>query len=137
MPKHVSWLFGDDEILYQTDGYSGSDADIDSTERYTSDIDLTVETGSSIDFKFDGTDATDDWYLQIYNRRNNAWEAIEEGWKSLLTVSNDGTETIYHYTIPETYQPGHYRFGMVRTGSTTTFEMLVTCIRWRKTESKA
>lgn len=138
MPKHISWLFElTDTELYKTNLYSGTDADLDGTERFTEDIDLSVWSGASIDFKFTASDSTDNLLLNIYNTRDGNWEDFELAWKSQLTVENSGAQSKYHYTIPETYQPGHFRFGMVRSGSTTTFDIEVNCRRWRKTESKA
>lgn len=138
MPKHTSWLFEDtDTLLYKTDLYGGADADIDGTEKYTADIDLSVWSGASIDFKFTGSDSTDNLLLNIYNSRDGSWAGTEIVWKSQLTVENSGLQSKYHYTIPEAYQPGYYRFGMMRSGSTTTFDIEVNCRRWRKTESKA
>lgn len=138
MPKHISWLFEvTDTNVYKTNLYSGTDADLDGTEKYTDSIDLSVWSGASIDFKFTGTDSTDNLLLNIYNSRSGSWEGSEIIWKSQLTVENNGSESIYHYTIPETYQPGFFRFGMLRSGSTTTFDITVNHRRWRKTESKA
>ena len=52
---HSSYLYDEaDTELYKTDSYDGSDADVDNTEQYTDDIDLTVNTGAAIDFKLDG-----------------------------------------------------------------------------------
>jgi len=133
---HESYKYdaADDEV-YQTDGYGGTDTDVDNTERFTDDIDLTVLTGAEVDFKFDGTNATDDLILTIYKRRDGSWTGNEVAWKSAITVANDGSETEYHYTIPEAYQAGHYRFGMKSEGATTTFEMEVSVRQWRKTRT--
>lgn len=126
MPKHTSWLYDDsDTNVYKTDGYSGSHTDIDNTERFTDDLDLTVSQGAQVDFKFDGTNGTDDLTIKIYKRRDSSWTGAEIAWKSALSVSSDGTEDTYHYTIPADYGPGHYRFGIASTGATTTFEMQV------------
>lgn len=138
MPKHTSWLLETvDTELYKTDLYSGPDPDLDGTEKYTADIDLSVWSGASIDFLFTASDSTDVLLLNIYNCRDGSWSGEEIVWKSQLIVENSGSQSKYHYTIPETYQPGHYRFGMLRSGSTTTFDIQVSCRRWRKTDSKA
>lgn len=134
MPKESYLYDANDTNLYKTDGYSGASADVDNTERYTADIDLTVQTGAIIDFKFDGDNGTDDLIITIYKRRDSTWGGNEIGWKGEgETVSNDGTEKVWQYTIPENYQPGHYRFGMKSEGAATTFEMQVDMRTWRKT----
>jgi len=135
---HQSYLYDDsDTNIYKTDGYGGSHTDVDSTERFTDSIDLTMNTGCQVDFKFDGNNSTDDWTLKIYKRRDSSWTGNEVLWKVAITISNDGTEKIYHYTIPEDFQAGHYRFGMQSAGSTTTFEMQVDIRQWRKTRTRA
>jgi len=113
-----------DTNIYKTNYYSGADADI-STEKFTDDIDLTEYPNVDIHFKFLGNNATDDLYLKLYKRNDSVWTGNELQWKSTLTIENDGTETEYHYTIPMNYGAGHYRFGMVRSGSTTTFDIQV------------
>ena len=120
------WKYEIDPLtIYQTNGYTGTDADIAGTELFTDDIDLTEYTNAEIDFKFDANDATDDLYLHIYKRGDITWTGTELRWKSRLVVENSGAETIYHYTIPIDYGSGHYRFGMVRSGATTTFDIEV------------
>ena len=113
----------DPVIIYQTNLYSGTDDDIAGTEKFTGDIDMTEYTNVEIDFRFDANNSTDDLYLKLYKRNDDVWTGYELQWKSTLTVENSGTETIYHYTIPLEYGAGYYRFGMVRSGSTTTFDM--------------
>ena len=136
MPKHVSTLYDDDDtVIYQTDGYGGTHNDVDNTERFTDDIDLTIRKGVSVDFKFDGSNATDDLNIKLYKRRDSTWEGTESAWKSTLVISNSGSETIYHYTIPRAYEPGHYRFGLVSEGATTTFEIEVSLREWRDTDT--
>ena len=111
-----------DRELYKTDSYGGSDADLDTTMRYTSDIDLTFNTGAVVDFKFDGSGATDDFVLYLYKRRDANWDGDEiAGWSGM--ISSDGSEDIYHFTIDETYGAGHFRFGMKSGGGTDTFDI--------------
>ncbi len=125
-----------DTKLYKTDSYGGSDADIDNTERYTDDIDLTVNTGAAIDFKFDGSGSTDDLIISLYKRRDDNWDGDEIAlWSA--TVDNDGSEDIYHFTIGESYGAGHFRFGMKSSGSTDTFEMDAEMRQWRRTDTIA
>jgi len=119
----------EDHELYLTDGYSGSDADLDGTERFTSDIDLTRETGAAVDFKFDASGATDDLVISLYQTIQSSWDGDEIAiWTG--TVDSDGTEDIYTFSILPSYGAGHYRFGMVRSGTTDTFEMDAEMRRW-------
>lgn len=123
--------------VYQTDGFAGTDADVDNTQRFTDNIDLTVQVGAELDIKFDGDNATDDLLLDIYKRIDNSWGGAEIAWKNQITIPNDGSEDIYHYTIPENYEPGHYRFGLTSAGATTTFEVQVDYRSWRWTKGIA
>jgi hypothetical protein len=137
---HESWQYkGNDVTLYATNLYSGTDADVDGTERFagdtTTDIDLTLHTYAVVDIKFTGSDATDDLYLNWYKRRDISWTGNELRWKSQLTIANDGTETEYHYTITPAFGPGHFRLGMVRSGSTTTFDIIVVVRTGRLTDT--
>jgi len=135
---HDSHLYdAEDTVVYQTDEYGGSHTDIDATERFTDDIDLTVDTEANVHFTFDGSDATDDLVLTLYKRNDSSWSDNEAGWKAAITVTNAGTETEYHYTIPAAYGAGHYRFGIKSSGATTSFELEVAVRQSRITRSKA
>jgi len=134
MPFQTSYKYDEDDTsIYVTDLYSGVHTDIDDTERYTDDIDLSVYSGAQVDFKFTPADATDDLVFTLYKRRNSSWSGNEIGWKGAVTVENAGSEAEFHYTIPENYQPGHYRFGLKSSSSTTTFDIEVKMRTWRKT----
>lgn len=123
-----------DTNIYKTDGYGGTDTDV-TTIQYTDNIDLTLALGANIDFKFDASGATDDLVLTLYKRRQSetdeAWGAIEEE-KWSTTISSSGAEAIYNFTLGETYGPGHYRFGMARSGSTDTFEVDANLRYWKQ-----
>ena len=119
-----------DSELYKTNLYSGGDADIAGTEVFTSDIDLTTYMGATVDFQFDASGNTDDLILKLYRRRDSSWDDDEIA-QHQVTVSSDGSEDIYTYTIDQ--GAGHFRFGMVRSGSTDTFDIDVEMRRWRVT----
>lgn len=122
-----------DTELYKTNAYSGTDADLDNTapvsdaDGYTSTIDLTSKLGVIIDFKFLGTNGTDDLVLKLYRRRNSTWDG-DEILIDQKTIDNDGTEDIYSYSINS---PGYYRFSLQSAGGTTTFDIDVECRYWR------
>ena len=125
-----------DKKLYKTDGYGGSDTDVDSTERFTENIDLTVNLGANVDIKFTGSGSTDDLALFLYGRRDSSWDGSEIAiWNT--NINNDGSESIYNFTIDGSYGAGHYRFGMKSSGSTDTFEIDAEMRQWRRTTSIA
>ena len=119
--------------VYATNLYDGIDDDINDIEKYTSTIDMHVVTDALIDFTFTPTNATNDIYIRLYKRGDDNWTGKEIQWKSVILVENIGPEQTYHYTIPIAYRGGHYRFGIVSTGATTTFDILVTVTTFRET----
>ena len=132
--NHESYLYDDvDTELYQTNGYGGTDADVTNAETYTNDIDLTEKTGAAVDFQFDASGAVDDLELALYKRRDDNWDDAEIAVWS-VTVSSDGSEDTYHFTIDASYGPGHYRFGMASSGATNTFDIDVEMRAYRRTE---
>lgn len=116
-----------DTELYKTDGYGGSDADLDNTtpvddtDGYTSDIDLTQKLGCVVDFKFDASGSTDDLVLKLFKRRDNSWDNDEIAIME-ITVPSDGSEDIFSFTIDDSFGPGHYRFSM-QSSNTETFDI--------------
>jgi len=134
---HESRLYDKtDTELYKTDGYGGINNDLDDTECYTADIDLTVNIGAAIDFKFSGSGNTDDLVLSLYKRRDENWDGDEISlWNA--TVTNGGSDYVYHFTIDCSYGAGHFRFGMKSSGSTDTFDMDAEMRGWRRTTNIA
>ena len=134
---HESHLYDEtDTELYKTDGYGGSDADVDDIEQHTGNIDLTVNIGAAVDLKFDGSGSIDDLMLSLYKRRDANWDGNEIAmWNT--TITSDGSEGTYHFTIDESYGAGHYRFGMKSSGSTDTFDIDMEMRQWRRTDTIA
>jgi len=125
-----------DTELYKTDEYGGNDADVSVTERFTGDIALTMNLGSSIDFRFTGNGTTDNLVLSLYKRRDTNWDGSEIAiWNA--TINNDGSESTYNFTIDISYGAGNYRFGIKSSGSTDTFDVDVEMRQWRQTTSIA
>ena len=126
-----------DTILYQTNLYGGSDADLDNTapvddtDGFTQTIDLTSKTGINIDFKFTASGSTDDLVLKLYRRHDSTWNGAEVLLRT-IEISNDGTETIYPFTIDALQDsPGFYRFSMQSAGGTDTIDISVDARYWR------
>lgn len=136
MPFHTSYLYDkSDTELYKSDGYNGEDADVDNTERFTQDIDLTVNTGAVVDIIFDGSNDMDDLILNIYRRRDNNWQDVEIPIETPIAVSNDGTEQICNMAIGKSYGPGFYRIGMKSSDANTTFDIYARARFYRDTRS--
>ena len=124
--------------LYATNLYLGTDADLDNTapvddtDGYTSTIDLSSKMGAKIAFKFTGSGSTDKLVLKLYTALSSSWDG-DEMLIDEIEVDNDGTESIYSYTINALqYEgPGYYRFSMQSEGGTDTFDIIVECRYWR------
>ena len=132
-----SYLYDKADIeLYKTNGYGGSDADINNTECFTRDIDLTMKIGANIDFSYTGSGSTDDLLLALYRRRDDSWNGSEIAlWNT--TIDNAGCESTYNLTIDGSYGAGHYKFGIKSSGSTDTFEIDAEMRQWRQTTTIA
>jgi len=124
-------------ILYATNLYSGSDADLDNTapvddtDGYTQNIDLIAKTGININFKFDASGSTDNLILKLFRNNTSSWDdneiLIDE-----IEIDNDGSEDIYSYVIDALqYGAGHYRFSMQSESSNDTFDIEVKGYYWR------
>lgn len=136
MPFHTSYLYDKSDIeLYKTNGYSGTNPDVNNTEKFTQNIDLTVNTGVVVDIIFDGSNDLDDLILNIYRRRDDNWQNVENPIETPTTISNDGTERIFNMAIGKTYGPGHYRIGMKSSGASTTFDIYARARFYRDTRS--
>lgn len=127
----IGYSYGvSDEELYQTNLYGGTDADLDNTtpvddtDGYTSNIDITDNMFATIDFKFTGSNSTDDLVLTLYKRRDSSWDNDEMAIWSVL-IPNDGSEDIYPFDLGphKGFGPGHYRWALQSEGTTTTFDV--------------
>lgn len=113
---------GSETNIYQTNGYAGSDADVDNTERFSDDIDLTQKLFAVCELKFDGSGNTDDLHINLYRSLDNTWDGDEIPILR-ITVDSDGSEDFWSMTIGPDFGPGHYRFGLASSGSVNTFEV--------------
>lgn len=134
--KERLWI-DDFDPIYMTNGYTdggvaGIDTDVGGTEVFTNDIDLTKDLGASFDFDFTPSDDVDDVILTLYARNDDQWTGFELDWKNApITVSNPGTRFIYHYRLTKEQGAGHVRWGMKRSGSSTTFDVKVSHVQTR------
>lgn len=117
--------------FYKTDGYaSGSDSDIDTTERFSTVITLTIDLGIVLEFHFkeaSGASGTDDVQFYVYRKKSGSFTAIENYIDDPL-IENDGNETVVTYEIDK---PGLYRIGCKSNGGTNTFDLKVIGNYWR------
>jgi hypothetical protein len=98
-----------DTNIYQTNGYSGTDADVDDTERYTSSFDLTSKDGARLSLKFDGSGATDNLYLYVYSSLTSSFDGDEVA-EASVNITSDGSEDIYTFALMASdYGHGHFR----------------------------
>jgi hypothetical protein len=92
-------------------------------------------TGFSVDITFDGDNATDDLDLKLYKRITDSTFVGTEIAKATITITSDGSVDIYNFEfMPRDSGPGYYRYGLVRSGSSTTFTVTAVCELFRKTE---
>jgi hypothetical protein len=110
--------------IYSTDLYGGSDSDVAGTELFTSAIDLSANKAVVIDIKHDSSGTTDDLTVNIYRSLDTTWDGDETAINS-VAVPSDGSEDIYSlgFGRHNGYGPGIYRLGLVRSGSTDTFDV--------------
>jgi hypothetical protein len=113
---------GSSSSIYRTNGYGGSDPDVDATQRFTADIDLTQKVFAVCELTFDGSGATDDLRVCLYRSLDDSWDGDELEILS-LAIDSDGSEDLWTMTLGPDFGPGHYRCGLRSTGSTDTFEV--------------
>ena len=124
---------GRSSILYQTALYGGTDAILDntspvnSTDGYTSTIELTKDRQCNVEFKFSsvGGGITDDLTINMYKSLSGDFNGTEITLDT-ETVDNTGSELTFSYRLNDIDGAGYYRFSMQSSGATNTFNVLVT-----------
>jgi hypothetical protein len=111
-----------DTPLYRTNAYSGSDPDVGSTPCFSATLDLTQKLFAVCELKFDASGATDDLKVSLYRSLDGAWDGDELPLLSLV-IDSDGSEDLWSMTIGPDFGPGCYRFALVSTGATDTFDV--------------
>lgn len=113
---------GSSTSLYRTNAYSGTDPDVDATQRFSTDIDLTQKLFAVCELKFDASGTTDDLKVSLYRSLDNSWDG-DELEIFAATIDSDGSEDLWPFMIGPDFGPGHYRFGLKSTGATDTFDI--------------
>lgn len=142
MESYLQIEYDEDDIeLYKTNGFGGTDADLDNTipvddtDGYTSDINITIKMGCTVYFKFLASGSVDDLVLTLYKRSDSTWTTNSLPIKT-ITVPNDGSEDIYSFELDMfDWKPGHYRFSSQSSGGTNTFDIDIEARFWRMKNS--
>jgi hypothetical protein len=123
MPNYPQYQYdGSNTNIYRTNAYSGTDPDVDSTMRFTADIDLTQKVFAVCELKFDASGAADDLKVSLYRSLDSAWDG-DELEILVTTIDSDGSEDLWSMTIGPDFGPGHYRFGLKSSGAADTFDI--------------
>lgn len=123
MPNYPQYQYdASNTTIYRTNAYSGTDADVDSTLRFTADVDLTQKIFAVCELKFDASGTTDDLKVSLYRSLDNAWDGDELEILS-TTIESDGSEDLWSITLGPDLGPGHYRFGLKSSGTTDSFDV--------------
>ena len=126
----ISKSWSDAVSVYQTNLYSGGDADV-TTIVYTDNIDMVTSgyEGAQISVKFDADNATDDLVVTVYAALSSSHDTDEMAVNSFV-LDNDGTEMIYTIVVKDL---AHFYLGLARSGTSTTFDIDVSYRAWRWT----
>lgn len=126
----ISKSWGDATVVYQTNLYGGADGDV-TTLVYTDNIDFVTNgyEGAQIQVKFDGDNATDTLNVYVYAALSSSHDTDEITMNQFI-LANDGTEMIYTFIVKDL---AHFYLGLVRSGTSTTFDVEVSYRAWRWT----
>jgi hypothetical protein len=123
MPSYPQYQYdASSTILYRTDAYGGSDADVAATSVFTADIDLTQKLFAVCQLTFDASGSTDDLQLALLRRLDSSWDGDELPLLT-LTLDSDGSEDLWSMTIGPDCGPGHYRFRLASSGASDSFDI--------------
>jgi hypothetical protein len=120
--------------LYKTNYYGGSDADVGGTEQTSSDIDLETggHEGAHCFLEYYPSGGTDDLKVKVYASLDGTnYDTVP---LTEFTVDNPGatTEGQLSFVVKDV---AHFRVGLVRDGSTDTYDIQLTCQKWNYTSS--
>ena len=126
----ISKSWSDTAVVYQTDAYSGADADV-TTIVYTDNIDLATNgyEGAQVQIKFDGNNATDDLVVTVLASLSSSHDT-DEVYVNYFSLDHGGNETIYTFIVKDL---AHFYLGLARAGTSTSFDIEVSYRAWRWT----
>jgi len=121
-----SWAASQD--LYKTNLYGGSDADVDGTERFSTDVDLETDgyEGAHCHLMYDSSGTTDDLEVAVYASLDGT-NYDDLSMFKFTADKNSGAETEMSFIVKDV---AHFRVGLKRSGSTDTYDVHLTCQRW-------
>lgn len=125
----ISKVWAAVQEIYKTNLYGGADADIDGTEKFSSNVDLETDgyEGVHCDLKYDSSGTTDNMIVNIYGSLDGTnFDSL--ALSTFIADKNGGVETRISFIVKDLAQ---LRIGMKRDGSTDTFDVLLSVQRWR------
>ena len=124
---NIKIIYGSESVLYSTDAYGGSDADIGSSEVFTGDVDLETNGYQGALLEVKGTfvaSPTDDLEIRVYGSLDGNYSGNENPVLAYTLEKVDGGENIMQ-TVPIFTVP-HFRVGLKSSGTTDTIDAKVT-----------
>jgi len=134
-------------ILYQTDAYGGTDADVSNSEVFTNASGFSIDLLSDFSEKeagisaivtmkvkeTSGSGSTDNFKFHLYRRHDNLWTGNEIAVDADVydAIPGAGVTIEYPYNVgldATKGGPGHYRIGMESAGATDDFDVEVSVV---------
>lgn len=123
---NIQIVYGTEQVLYATDAYGGTDADIGSTEVFTSAVDLATSGYQGAILVVKGTfvaTPTDDLDINVYGSLDGTYNGNENPLLAYSLEKVDGGENITQpipiFTVP------NFRIGLKSSGTTDTIDAKV------------
>ena len=123
----IKIVYGSESVLYSTDVYGGTDADVGSSEVFTGDVDLETNGYQGALLVVKGTfvaSPTDDLEVRVYGSLDGNYNGNENPVLAYTLEKVDGGENIMQ-TVPIFTVP-HFRIGLKSSGTTDTIDAKVT-----------
>ena len=123
----IKIVYGSESVLYSTDAYGGTDADIGSSEVFTNDVDLETNGYQGAILLIKGTfvaSPTDDLEIKVYGSLDGDYSGNENPVLAYTLEKVDGGENVMQ-TVPIFTVP-HFRIGLKSSGTTDTIDAKVT-----------
>ena len=123
----IKIVYGSESVLYSTDAYGGTDADIGSSEAFTNNVDLETNGYQGAILVVKGTfvaSPTDDLEIRVYGSLDGNYSGNENPVLAYTLEKVDGGENVMQ-TVPIFTVP-HFRIGLKSSGTTDTIDAKVT-----------